>query len=115
LPKKILRDYSRVISSGGTIFLEPITLGKLSAWCESHQIADGQSDAGIQLMPRLKLLVAAVQANQKLHQQNACQQAAAEVDDHTEQQIGASLLRNETLEQAAMVGRWLSAGRQTLL
>jgi hypothetical protein len=43
-------------------------------------------------MPRLKLLVATVQANQKLHQQNAGKQAAAEVDDHTKQQIGASLL-----------------------
>jgi hypothetical protein len=92
IAEKILRDYSRVISSGGTIFLERITLIRLSAWCESHEIAVWQSGAGIRLVPRLKLLVAAVQANQKLHEQNAGQQAAAEVDDHPEQQIGASLL-----------------------
>jgi hypothetical protein len=33
--KKFWGDYSRVISSGGTIFLERVTLSKLSAWCES--------------------------------------------------------------------------------
>jgi hypothetical protein len=61
----------------------------------------------LRVMPVLKPLVAAMQADEKLHQKNASEKTAAEVNHHTQQQIGAALLRNEAFEQSAVIRQGL--------